>query len=191
MDTCKPMGSPHVVDAKSLDALADETRDFVPPSEARRHRSAVARVVYTAQDRPDLDVAACTLSKTMAPPRQGDEVLVKRVCRYIKGRPRCAQVYEYQERAGELVVQTDSDWASCRAIRRSNSGGWLYLGNHFLHHWCPLQARVALSTGEAELHAQVRGLQEMLSMKCILEELRPSEHSAPRCTTEVDSTACR
>ena len=193
MDMCKPMGSPHVVDAKSLDALADETRDFMPPSEARRHRSAVARVVYMAQDRPDLDVAACTLSRTMARPRKGDEVLVKRVCRYIKGRPRYAQVYEYQERAGELVVQTDSDWASCRATRRSNSGGWLYLGigNHLLHHWCRVQARVALSTGEAELYAQVRGLQEMLSMKYILEELRPSERSALRCITEVDSTACK
>ena len=95
MDMCKPVGSPHVVDAKSLDALADETRDFMPPSEARRHRSAVARGVYMAQDRPDLDVA-----KTRARPRKGDEVLVKRVRRYIKGRPRNAQVYEYQESRG-------------------------------------------------------------------------------------------
>ena len=64
MPMCKPMGGLHVVDGKALDALADETRDFMPPSEARRHRSAVVRVVFMAQDRLDLDVAACIVSKT-------------------------------------------------------------------------------------------------------------------------------
>ena len=55
--------------------------------EYRRHRSAVARVVYMAQGRPDLKVVACTLAKTMAHPKIGDEWMVKRVCRYVKGRP--------------------------------------------------------------------------------------------------------
>ena len=72
------------------------------PSEARRHRRAVAHVVCMAQDRPDLDVAACTLSTTMARPRKGDEVLVKRVCRCIKGRPRC--------RRGSGVGGADRQW---------------------------------------------------------------------------------
>ena len=45
---------------------------------------------YMAQDRPDLDVMACTLANTMAHPKFGDEWLVKRVCRYSKGRPRYA-----------------------------------------------------------------------------------------------------
>ena len=68
----------------------------MPPTDARRHRSAVARVVFLAQDRPDLDVVACTFAKTTAHPKIGDEWLVKRVCRYIKGRPRYAQSFEYQ-----------------------------------------------------------------------------------------------
>ena len=72
----------------------------------------MARVVFLAQDRPDLDVVACTVAKTMAHPKIGDEWLVKRVCRYIKGKPRDAQSYEYQGEAQVLVVQTDSDWAS-------------------------------------------------------------------------------
>ena len=75
----------------------------MPPTEARRHRSAVARVVYMAQDRPDLDVVACTLA---AHPKIGDELVVKRVCRFVKGGPRYAQFCEYQGEAQELVVQT-------------------------------------------------------------------------------------
>ena len=63
------MSSPHAADTKLLDTLADDTRSYMPPTDARRHRSAVARVVYMAQDRPDLDVVACTLAKTMAHPK--------------------------------------------------------------------------------------------------------------------------
>ena len=38
---------------------------------ATKHRAAVARVVYLAQDRLDLGVAAVELAKTMAIPREG------------------------------------------------------------------------------------------------------------------------
>ena len=102
----------------------------MPLTDARRHRSAVARVVHMAQDRPDLDGVACTLTKTMAHFRIGDEWLVKRVCRYIKGRPRCAQSYEYQSRLrswwcrqtvighrasplADLIQEASQDWRRC------------------------------------------------------------------------------
>ena len=51
------------------------------------------------RDRPDLDVVACTLTKTMAHPKIGDEWLVKSVCRYVKGWPRRLQSYEDQGEA--------------------------------------------------------------------------------------------
>ena len=88
-------------------------------------------------------------------------------------------------------MQTFSDWASCKSARRSNSGGWVFRGRHLLHHWCRVQGRVALSTGEAALHAQIQGLQELLSLKYLMEELRPSECRALKCVAEVDSTACK
>ena len=98
----------------------------MPPTDTGRHRGAVARVVYMAQDRPDLGVVACTVAKTMAHPKIGNQWLVKRVCRYIKVRPRDAQFHEYQGEAQELVVQTDSDWASWKSTRRSHSGGLVF-----------------------------------------------------------------
>ena len=188
---CKSVGSLHVADTKLLDTLADDTRSDMPPTDARRHRSAVARVVYMAQDRPDLDVAACTLAKTVVHPKIGGEWLVKRVCRYIKGWPRFARSCEYQGEAQELVVQTGRDWASCKSTRRSNSGGWAFRGRRLVHHWCRVQARVALSTGEAELFAQIQGLQVLLSLKYLMEELRPAECRTLKCVAEVDSTACK
>ena len=67
-----PKTGNHEVDAKLLATLADDTRSYMPPTDARRPRSAVARVVCVAQDRPDLDVVACIVAKTMAHPKIGN-----------------------------------------------------------------------------------------------------------------------
>ena len=75
-----------------------------------------------------------------------------------------------------------------KSTRPSNSGGWAFRGRHLLHHWCRVQARGALSTGEAELCAQIQGLQVLLSL---IEELRPAECRTLKCVAEVDSTASK
>ena len=58
-----------------------------------------------------------------------------------------------------------------------------------IHHCCRVQARVTLSTREAELYEKVRGLREMLNMKYVMEELRLSYGRARRCIIEVASIA--
>ena len=66
---CRSVSSHRGADTKLLDMLAgDPTRSYMPRTDAGRHRSAVARVVCRAEDRPDLDVVTCTLAKTMAHP---------------------------------------------------------------------------------------------------------------------------
>ena len=49
---------------------------------------------------------------------------------------------------------------SCRETRRSNSGGTLQLGDHLIAAWSHVQPRIALSSGEAELYAGMRGMSE-------------------------------
>ena len=99
--------------------------------------------------------------------------------------------YEYDGEAPELMVQTDSDWASCKSTRRSNAGCWVFRVSHLLYHWCRVQARLALNTGEAELYAQIQGLQEVLSLKYLMQELRLTDYCTLKCFAELDSTACR
>ena len=41
-------------------------------------------------------------------------------------------------------------------------------GRHLLHHWCRVQARVALSISEDDLYAPIQGLQELLSFKYLM-----------------------
>ena len=60
---------------------------------ATKHRAAVAKVVYLAQDRLDLGVAAVELAQNMAITREGDDERLKRVARYLHGHPDCMKWY--------------------------------------------------------------------------------------------------
>ena len=61
----------------------------------------------------------------MAQPRIGDEVALKRVGRYLKGRSICKIKFETQEPCMMITAYTDSDWAG-----RSTSGSAIFLGEH-------------------------------------------------------------
>ena len=138
--------------------------------EATKYRRGVARINYLAQDRPDLAVAANLLARSMAHPKVGDEIKLKRVIRYLKSHPRCRLSYEYQEPPRDICVLSDSDWAGDVKTRRSTSGMMILLGRHLLHFASRLQKTVALSSGEAELNAQVLGLTEGLGVSSLCRE---------------------
>ena len=162
MTECKPVETPGV-----KKAAATTEREEMSPAEATRYRRAAARVTYMAQDRPDLAFAAKELAKNMARPKCGDEVEVKRVIRYLRGRPRGHLSYPWQERNMYLNVFTDSDWAGDVVSRRSTSGGLVQIGRHTVHHWSRTQAQVALSSGEAELNGSVKGASEGIGLQRI------------------------
>ena len=63
-----------------------------------------------------------------------------------------------------LYAPVDSNWADCRLTRRSTSGGALRRrhGDHVLATWSVTQAIQALSSGEAEFYALLKGAVEAL-----------------------------
>ena len=113
----------------------------------------------------------------MAHPRKRYEALVKRASRPNKSGPLYVQVY-YQDNAGELVAQTDSDGASCRSI---HVGKMVVTRRQLLHHFTE-------SGREGELYAQIRGLQEMLSMKYLMDiALSNTQVKASRCDARFET----
>ena len=157
------------------------------PQEATRFRRAVARLSYMAQDRGDLSYAASHLASYMARPRDGDELGVKRVLRYLVGKPRCILLFPFQDRGHGITVFTDSDWANDPDSRRSTSGGVVTRGTHTICWWSRRQARVALSSCESELNATVKGVSEALhlSFACRLFE------ESPVISLKLDSSAAK
>ena len=72
-------------------------RSEVSAELATKHRAAVTRVVFLAQDRLDLGVAAVELAKTMAILRERDDERLRRVAIYLHGHPDYLQWYPFQE----------------------------------------------------------------------------------------------
>ena len=91
METCRNISTP--LSATTEKEEHRNERLAMSAQLATKHRAAVARVVYLAQDRLDLGVAAVELAKTMAVPREGDNEHLKRVARYLHGHPDYRQWY--------------------------------------------------------------------------------------------------
>ena len=96
----------------------------------------------------------------MARPRKGQEAYIKRAIRYLKGHRRCINRMGWQDEPSIVTVFVDSDWAGDRKTRKSTSGGCVMYGDHLIMHWSKMQGNVALSSGEAELNAAVKGVSE-------------------------------
>ena len=100
-----------------------------------------------------------------------DWVALKRLGRYLLGKPRVICDFRYQATPEYIVTEVDSDWAGCTRTRRSTHGGTLRLGKHVLKHWSSTQATVALSSGEAEFSGLVRGASIALGAQALARDL--------------------
>ena len=136
----------------------------------KRYQSVAARVNYLALDRPDIQYAAKELMRKMAAPTENDEVKLKRVGRYLRGRPRLVLRVPWAPSPARLVIFVDSDFAGCASTRKSTSGGAIMWGGVCIKSWAKTQPTIALSSGEAELAAVVRGAAEGLGMISVLQD---------------------
>ena len=120
-----------------------------------RYRALVARISYLSQDRPDLKFASMQVCCAMAKPTMRDTERVKRIGRYLVGKPRARCWFRWQH-SGEMEAYSDADWGGDKATRRSVSAGVIMRGAHCLKVWTKKQQVVALSSAESELYAAVK-----------------------------------
>ena len=110
LEQCKPSATPYC--QESEDTFVQDGHEL-SEHEIRTHRGNAACVVYLTQDRMDLSVCGCLLASSVANPKGSDQARLKRVGRYLKGRPSYRQLYRWDE-ATQITLQTDSDWATCQ-----------------------------------------------------------------------------
>jgi len=70
-----------------------------------------------------------------------------------------------------IKTYVDSDWAGCRKSRKSTSGGIIYFGEVAVKAWSWNQAVIALSSGEAEYYAALKGASSALGFQSMLRDL--------------------
>ena len=102
-----------------------------------------------------------------------DDILaVKRMRRFLKGLPRVVQKIPFlDEDPTAIRTHVDSDWAGCRRSRKSTSGGVLMFGSAVVKGWLTTQAVIALSSGEAEYYAALKGASSALGFQSMLRDL--------------------
>ena len=123
-----------------------------------------------ALDRVDIAYSVKELMRKLSSPDANDMEKLKRVARYLVGRPRVYQEFEWQRYPMHLDAYTDSDFAGCSKTRKSTTGGCVMWGGHCLKGWSNTQAIIALSSGEAELAALVKGSVELMGMRSIMQD---------------------
>lgn len=142
----------------------------LPPKEASLYRAIVAIINFLAADRAELQFASKECSRRMSNPRLMDWGNVKRIGRYLLGRPRAVQWFYWQDEPGNFTVFSDSNWAGRRDTRKSTSGAALMHGGHLLKSFSRTQSNIALSSAEAELYATVTAASEGMGLTAMAKD---------------------
>ena len=142
----------------------EEHEDVLSDKEATKYRAVIARCNYLSPDRPDIAYAVKELARAMANPTLGDMIRLKRLGRYLKGKPRLQQWYNWQPNQRTLITYSDADWAGCKKTRKSTTGGCMMIGAHSIKSWSRTQSLIALSSGESELYASLKAAAETLGV---------------------------
>jgi len=148
----------------------EEAEKKLGNKEATQYRAIVARANYLCQDRSDIQFAVKELCRAMSNPTQGNWTALKRLGRYLIGRTRMVNTFQYQGQLKDLTIWTDTDFAGCRKTRKSTSGGVAMLGGHSIKSWCSTQSIVSLSSGEAEYYGIVKGASIGLGLRNMLKD---------------------
>ena len=112
---------------------------------------------------------------------------LKRLGRYLLGEPRKVLEYDFQTVPDEVTIWTDSDFAGCGDSRKSTSGGVAMVGECCIKSWSSTQDVIALSSGEAEFYAIVRGCCQGLGAQSMLRDLGVEVH----VRVNTDASAAR
>jgi hypothetical protein len=194
-----------------------EAQDLEPPR-AAKFRAISARANYLSQDRSDIQFSVKELCRAMSKPKEDDWNKLKRLGRYLVGKGRLVLSFQYQAQVKSIVVWTDSDFASTNPIRhevneaisehhfeminavnlngeascrRSTSGGLVMLGEHPIKSWSSTQKVTALSSGEAEYYALVKGAAQGMGIRSMMKDFKIYQAEGSPIEIKEDSAAAK
>ena len=170
--------------------LKDLESPILPRSQHTAFRSLTMRACYLGQDRTDIQFAAKELARDNQTPTEASFAALKRLGRYLIGKPRVVQVFSCTGTdPGVVSVRVDTDDAGCLKTRKSSTGMVLRCGSHVVRTTSTTQATLKLSSGESEYNGIVKGASHALGMRSVLEDL--GQNSNYSLDIGTDSTAAR
>ena len=120
----KPVVTPGVdMDVECLAWTDEPEGEELGQAEASVYRAIAARCNYLQPDRPDIQYAVKEVCRLMSRPTARAMEMLKRIGRYLRGKPRLIWKYEWQSEVTMIDITSDANWAGCRRARKSTSGG--------------------------------------------------------------------
>nr|XP_043615156.1 secreted RxLR effector protein 161-like [Erigeron canadensis] len=162
MTDAKSMAT-HLPVNHQLEAVVDSDE----PVDSTLYRAMIGSLMYLTASRPDIMFVVCICSRLQADPHVSHLSAVKRIFRYLKGRPKLGIWYPSEGNL-DFVAYFDADYGGCNLTRKSTSGGCQFLGGRIVSWQCKKHTLVANSTCEAEYVAagnccsQVSWIQQQL-----------------------------
>ncbi|GJX18184.1 putative ribonuclease H-like domain-containing protein [Tanacetum coccineum] len=117
--------------------------------DVHHYRSMIGSLMYLTASRPDIMFAVCACSRFQVTPKTSHLNAVKRIFRYLKGKPKLGLWYP-RVSSFDLEAYSDSDYAGANLDRKSTTGGCQFLGRRLISWQCKKQTIVATSTIESE-----------------------------------------
>ncbi|GJZ22910.1 uncharacterized mitochondrial protein-like protein [Tanacetum coccineum] len=142
-------------DVKSASTPTDLEKPLVQDGDAadvdeHLYRSMIGSLIVTLSIQPYIMFAVCALQGFQVSPKTSHLLAVKRIFRYLKGKPSLGLWYS-KDSPLELVAYTDSDYAGATQDRKSTTGGCQFLGNRLISWQCKKQT-ISISPLTTELN---------------------------------------
>ena len=141
------------------------------PAEHKQYRTIVGKLMFLANERPDIPYCAKECARGVQSPSARDMQRAKRICRYLMGTREWTLKLEPDREIDTLQMMVDSDWATDKVERRSTSAGVAQLGGCTMLTYSRTQGSLALSSAEAEGYALGSGACEGLFICTVAKEL--------------------
>ena len=183
LENCKPVST---AGAEEKEVENEEEAELEGP-DVRLFRGVAARCNYLSMDRPDIMFASKEDCREMSKPTMASLRRLRRIGRYLKGRPRLVWRYVFQSKQDTLIVSSDANWAGCKKSRKSTSGGSAMWGRHCLKAWAKTLQTVAMSSAESELFGIIRASCEALGLQSLIEGFLLEA----KVRIQVDATAAK
>ena len=125
---------------------------------------------------PDIAYAVGMVLRHAATPGQAHMTVVKRIFHYLWETSNYKLTYQ-QDKAGELVVYSDSDWAGDKMDRKSMSGFIAMLNGSPVVWGSKKQTSTLLLSTEAKFIASMSATQELIWLRGLLSSINHLSHT--------------
>eukprot|EP00439_Symbiodinium_sp_Y106_P030429 s6148_g3.t1 len=123
-------------------------------------------------DRPDIIYSVKEAARDMSRPTEKSWLKLKRLARYLMGKPRLVWTFADQNWVGKFVIKSDSDDAGCKETRKSTSSGSLFHGSHLIKCYSSTQHVLSLSSAESEFYAGLKAASVLLGALAMAADFR-------------------